>query len=84
MPSHSGSSMRSMQKKKKMPMKKKPMRKQAVVKQDKKLTQSQMGMLLKHSKLHKGGMRSKHMAIMIKEMKKGETFGKAHKLAMKG
>ena len=81
MPSHYGSSMR---KKKKMPMPKKPMRKQAVVKKKKKqLTDSQMKKLLEHSKLHAGGMRSKHMAIMMREMRKGETFSKAHKTALK-
>ena len=85
MPSHYGIKKKSM-----CPCssnRKKPMRKQAVVKKKpmkKQLTQSQMGKLLSHSKNHKGGMRSKHMAIMIREMKNGVSFDKAHKIAMKG
>ena len=64
-------------------MKKKPKRKQAVVKKEKKLTQAQMGQLLSHSKKHAGGMRSKHMGVMIKQMKQGHSFSSAHKKAMK-
>ena len=73
---------------------KKPMRKQAVVKKVKKvvkkkvkknnISNSEQDKLLKHARLHAGGMRSDHMKIMVKEMKRGETFGKAHKIAMKG
>ncbi len=48
-----------------------------------KLTQEQMGKLIQHSKNHKGGMRSVHMKNMIKFMKEGDTFAKAHSKAMK-
>jgi len=34
--------------------------------------------LLIHSKLHKGGMKSKHMILMMKFIKDGLTFTKAH------
>ena len=47
----------------------------------KKLTQKDMGALIKHSKMHDGGMKSKHMTTMISEMKKGKTFGEAHNIA---
>jgi len=38
--------------------------------------------LIKHSKNHKGGMISKHMKNMIKFMKSGDTFKKAHNKAV--
>ena len=50
----------------------------------KKLTQKDMGALIKHSKMHDGGMKSKHMTTMIAEMKKGKTFSEAHNIAKKG
>ncbi len=31
-----------------------------------------------HSKLHRGGLKSKHMKNMIKFMKAGDSFSKAH------
>lgn len=39
--------------------------------------------LAEHSKLHKGGMKSKHMKNMVKFMKEGDSFSKAHNKAMK-
>ena len=42
------------------------------------LTKAQMEQLKKHSKLHKGGMSSYHMKNMIKFMKEGSSFMKAH------
>jgi hypothetical protein len=48
-----------------------------------KLTQEQMGKLIKHSKMHKGGMQSKHMKNMIKFMKEGDSFSVAHNKAKK-
>ena len=44
----------------------------------KELTKAQMEQLKKHSKLHKGGMNSFHMKNMIKFMKQGNSFMKAH------
>jgi len=38
--------------------------------------------LKEHAKQHKGGMRSKHMRNMVKFMKEGDSFAKAHKKAM--
>tara|TARA_R100000388_G_scaffold91759_1_gene74074 strand:- start:859 stop:1137 length:279 start_codon:yes stop_codon:yes gene_type:complete len=49
----------------------------------KKLTKSQMDKLKEHSKLHKGGMMSKHMKNMVKFMKQGDSFSKAHNKAVK-
>ncbi len=43
------------------------------------LSSYKMKKLKEHSKLHKGGMKSKHMKNMIKFMKKGDSFNKAHK-----
>jgi len=48
----------------------------------KKLTDAQMKKLEEHSKNHKGGMNSAHMKNMVKGMKEGMTFSKAHKMAM--
>jgi hypothetical protein len=45
----------------------------------KKLTQRQKTTLKKHSKHHT----KKHMSSMKKTMRKGKTFGVAHKKAMK-
>ena len=47
------------------------------------LTSSQMEKLKEHAKLHKGGMRSKHMRNMVKFMKEGMSFTKAHNKAKK-
>ncbi len=41
-----------------------------------------MKRLKEHSKLHKGGMSSKHMKTMVKKMKEGLSFSQAHKMAM--
>tara|TARA_Y100000114_G_scaffold120863_1_gene115912 strand:- start:1647 stop:1901 length:255 start_codon:yes stop_codon:yes gene_type:complete len=46
------------------------------------LTMSQTKKLMEHSKMHKGGMNSKHMKNMVKFMRAGDTFAKAHKKAM--
>lgn len=48
-----------------------------------KLSQEQMGRLIKHSKMHKGGMQSKHLKNMIKFMKQGDSFSVAHNKAKK-
>ena len=39
--------------------------------------------LKEHSKMHKGGMRGKHMKNMVKFMSDGDSFSVAHKKAMK-
>ena len=50
-----------------------------LAKKDKPLTQRQKDTLKKHSTHHS----AKHMAEMRKAMKKGQTFGAAHKIAIK-
>ncbi len=52
-----------------------------VTKPKDKLTEKQMQKLKEHSKLHKGGMRSKHMKNMMKFMKEGDSFTVAHNKA---
>ena len=64
---------------KKKPMKKKPVRKKPVLKVRKGMTQNQRDKLKEHAKHHT----SQHMAIMIKEMKAGASFTKAHNKAKK-
>ncbi len=49
----------------------------------KKMSKAMVERLLVHSKLHKGGMRSKHMRMMIKFIKDGLSFTKAHNRAKK-
>lgn len=49
----------------------------------KNISSSEMKKLKDHSKMHKGGMNSKHIKNMIKFMKKGDSFSKAHKEAKK-
>jgi hypothetical protein len=49
----------------------------------KKLSPAQMDKLKDHSKMHKGGMNSKHMKNMKKFMESGDTFSKAHNKAVK-
>jgi len=50
----------------------------------KRLTKAQMDRLKEHSKLHKGGMGSKHMRKMIFVMtKEGRSFSEAHRIAVK-
>ena len=44
----------------------------------KKMSKAMVERLLIHSKKHKGGMRSKHMRMMIKFIKNGLSFTKAH------
>jgi len=44
----------------------------------KKMSKAMVERLLVHSKLHKGGMKSKHMKMMIKFIKDGLSFTKAH------
>jgi hypothetical protein len=48
-----------------------------------KLTEKQLAKLKEHSKLHKGGMKSKHVKNMEKFMKEGDSFTKAHNKAKK-
>lgn len=47
------------------------------------LTKTQKDKLKEHSKYHKGGMRGKHMKNMVKFMKAGDTFTKAHNKSKK-
>ena len=47
------------------------------------LTAAQMNKLKEHAKKHKGGMRSRHMKNMVKFMKEGDSFAKAHSKAKK-
>ena len=49
----------------------------------KELTEKQMEKLKEHSKMHKGGMRGRHMKNMVKFMKEGDSFSVAHRKAMK-
>ena len=46
------------------------------------LSESQMKRLKEHSKMHKGGMKSKHMRAMIKAMEDGDSFNVAHNKAV--
>lgn len=81
MPYHSNSVDKIKEKvdKKKEEKEKKPRKKTQKELFDKKeLTKAQMEQLKKHSKLHKGGMNSFHMKNMIKFMKQGDSFMKAH------
>ena len=81
MPYHSNSVDKIKEKvdKKKEEKEKKPRKKTQKELFDKKeLTKAQMEQLKKHSKLHKGGINSFHMKIMIKFMKQGDSFIKAH------
>ena len=47
------------------------------------LTEKQQEKLKEHSKMHKGGMKGKHMRNMVKFMSEGDSFTKAHNKAMK-
>ena len=81
MPYHSNSVDKMKEKidKKKEEKEKKPRKKtQKELFEKKELTKAQMEQLKKHSKLHKGGMNSFHMKNMIKFMKQGDSFMKAH------
>lgn len=46
------------------------------------LTDAQIKKLREHSKLHPGGFRSIHMKNMVKFMKDGMSFNKAHEKAV--
>ena len=46
------------------------------------LTLAQTKKLMEHSKMHKAGMNSQHMKNMVKMMRAGDSFAKAHKKAM--
>ena len=59
------------------PMKKKPMKKN----NSKQLSEKTMEKLREHSKLHPNGMRGRHMRNMVKFMKEGDSFSKAHSKA---
>tara|TARA_R110002167_G_scaffold237309_1_gene442521 strand:+ start:158 stop:364 length:207 start_codon:yes stop_codon:yes gene_type:complete len=50
---------------------------------EKKMSKAMVERLLIHSKLHRGGMRSRHMRMMIKFIKNGLSFTKAHNRAKK-
>lgn len=78
MPSHYGGNgtMRN------SPMKKAPMKK-APKKKMSGISASDMKKLETHSKMHKGGMSSKHMKNMVKFMKQGDAFIVAHNKAKK-
>ena len=47
------------------------------------ITEIELDKLKKHALQHKGGMKSKHMKNMVKFMKDGLSFNKAHSEAMK-
>ena len=47
------------------------------------LSQAQTNKLLEHSKMHKGGMNSKHMKNMVKFMRAGDSFTVAHNKSKK-
>ena len=51
-------------------------------KDEKEISKPMMDRLKEHSKLHKGGMSSKHMKNMVKFMKQGDSFSKAHNKAV--
>jgi len=61
--------------KKSMPKKSEPKKKMG--KKDGDLSEAQMNKLKEHSKKH-GGMSSRHMKMMVKLMKEGMSFSKAH------
>ena len=46
------------------------------------ISDSMMKKLKEHSKMHKGGMNSKHMKNMKKFIKAGDSFSVAHKKAV--
>ena len=66
---------------KKKPAKRKPAKKKPAKKKLKavRLTKAQEAKLSKHGGHHS----AKHMAMMRREMKKGKSFGAAHKMAKK-
>lgn len=64
-----------------MPKKKAPAKKAPAKKG--KISKAMLERLLVHSKMHKGGMRSKHMILMLRFIKQGDSFNKAHEKAKK-
>ena len=60
--------------------------KSMIVKRDKpkkEISQSMMNRLKEHSKLHKNGMKSRHMRNMKQFIMDGKSFNEAHKMAIK-
>ena len=51
-------------------------------KKDDKLSPAMLKKLKEHSKMHKGGMGSKHIRKMIIFIKEGNSFNKAHDLTV--
>ena len=49
---------------------------------NKEISPAMMKRLKEHSKSHKGGMSSKHIKNMMKFLKKGDSFSKAHQKAV--
>lgn len=47
------------------------------------ISPAMMKKLKEHSKLHKGGMSSKHIKNMMKFVKEGDSFSTAHNKAVK-
>jgi len=70
-----GNGMKKAMPQKAMPKKSMPKKKMENKKSD--LSDAQMTKLKEHSKQH-GGMSSKHMRMMVKLMKEGMSFSKAH------
>lgn len=58
-------------------------KKKADVKPLKGLTPAQTKRLMKHSEMHEGGMKGKHMKNMVKFMRAGDSFTVAHNKAKK-
>ena len=84
MPYHQGAA-QEMKKIMEVNKKKKPKPNSQVfeMKNNNKISDSNMKKLKQHSKAHKGGMNSKHMRNMKKFMKEGDSFSKAHSKALK-
>ena len=49
---------------------------------DKEISPAMMKRLKEHSKQHKGGMSSKHIKNMMRYLKQGDSFSKAHMKAV--
>ena len=62
---------------------KKPMTSGTKNSKSNKLSEKQMEKLREHSKLHKGGLRSRHIQNMKKFMIAGDSFSKSHSKAVK-
>lgn len=74
-----------MMEKKEKPKKKTPKKSQSQLfnKNKKDLSPAMLKKLKEHSKLHKGGMGSRHIRKMIIYIKEGNSFNKAHDLTVK-